>query len=134
MEVHTHSGKSILVKNVTCHALLKMHKDTVHLGMKNFYCQDCDFTESRKGNLRVHQQAVHLGMKLQCPECDFQTKKISYPFVHKQDVHWRSNITAVFVIMSQQEKLASVSIINQFIKKENSNLINVTIRQQRKVT
>ena len=63
---------------------LKIHKETVHMGIKKYVCPVCDFTASRKGNLTLHLQSLHLGMRYKCGECDHKATSKQYLRTHQQ--------------------------------------------------
>ena len=59
-----------LEKNKTS---LKRHMDVVHLKLKKFKCNSCDFETNLKSDLNDHEKAVHLKIKyLKCDNCDFK--------------------------------------------------------------
>ena len=51
--------------------LLKVHIQTVHLRIKPYKCNQCDFTSARKSHLTTHK-FNHTGEKpFKCSQCDF---------------------------------------------------------------
>ena len=53
------------------------HKD-VHLKIKNFKCQHCDYRCVKQSNLRQHHKDVHLKLKdFKCSHCNYRCSQKS---------------------------------------------------------
>ena len=67
---------------------LKLHVQAKHTLEKPFQCNECDYSTVHAGNLKLHVQAKHtLEKPFHCNECDFSTVKACNLKVHVQAKH-----------------------------------------------
>merc|ERR1711884_912268 len=70
-------------------SVLQTHMNIMHLNIKNFKCDQCDFATGRKGTLNSHKVSVHDGVMHPCdyPMC---TKSYNFKgnlYAHRFRVH-----------------------------------------------
>lgn len=53
----------------------------------SFFCEDCDFTTSRKYHLNRHLESVHGDTCYPCDICDYKAKRKDNLKKHKQSIH-----------------------------------------------
>ena len=67
---------------------MKQHMSAVHGKMKNFKCQTCGKSFSRKENLTVHIKAIHqMSRPHKCPDCDQSFTEAGIMRKHRESVH-----------------------------------------------
>jgi len=53
----------------------------------SFFCEDCDFTTTRKYHLNRHIESVHGDTRYSCDICEYQAKRKDNLKKHKQSIH-----------------------------------------------
>ena len=67
---------------------LRLHRETVHLGIKKFKCEICPYTTNRKSNLMTHINGVHEMVKRHvCGECNYAATQKGNLVYHMKSVH-----------------------------------------------
>ena len=65
-----------------------LHVFSVHEGKKQFKCEICDYSSSRKGNLKLHVASVHeKNIPFKCEMCDYSCSLKSSLQIHVASVH-----------------------------------------------
>ena len=67
------------------------HQKYVHgkekLDKKQYSCEDCEYTNHRKNNLRNHINAKHIGIYFSCHLCDFKGSQKGHVSKHLESFH-----------------------------------------------
>ena len=76
---------------------LKHHVEGVHEHLKSFNCEICDKVFQQTNHLKVHKDSVHFGIKHDCEECtkSFSTK--SHLLRHMRIKHGEKSETQSFL-------------------------------------
>merc|ERR1712189_23215 len=54
---------------------------------KPYKCQDCDYSATQKGHIKIHVQSKHEGIKYPCHQCDYQATRSSSLQRHIESIH-----------------------------------------------
>lgn len=71
-----------------CRAVLKTHRDAVHLKLRPYQCTECPYASARVGTLNIHMESLHGGMKkYKCEACPYVSNLRSVVERHHLGVH-----------------------------------------------
>ncbi|KAL3283702.1 hypothetical protein HHI36_024002 [Cryptolaemus montrouzieri] len=67
---------------------LTNHINSVHLGIKNYKCSQCDYRAATRGRLETHTESTHLGLRnYKCSQCDYRAATKRKLKIHTESVH-----------------------------------------------
>ena len=69
------------------------HKRLKHGDVKQFNCEKCVYTTSKKENLKQHVQSVHKKVKETCETCGKEFSKKSHLIRHVRQLHTKTQVT-----------------------------------------
>ena len=72
---------------------LSNHKRLKHGDTKQFNCEKCVYTTSKKENLKQHVQSVHKKVKETCETCGKEFSKKSHLIRHVRRFHTKTQVT-----------------------------------------
>ena len=91
------SNRRVIMGDLTCDLCgyktskasnMKMHRDAVHLKIRNFACGRCNYAALLKGDLQRHIKSVHDKIQdILCKHCDFKTGYAQHLRKHIKDNH-----------------------------------------------
>ena len=67
---------------------MKRHVDVIHIGLKSYQCQLCDYSATESGNLKRHVDTFHKGLRpYQCKQCNYAATLSSDLKNHVDAIH-----------------------------------------------